>query len=132
MLSLLGVAWTARSTQAQEADGTPVALETSFEQHVKPFLKQNCFQCHNTDTAISGVRVDQLDAALEDRHIRLWEAVRRKIGDETMPPKGAPQPAGAERQRMVEWITQALEVARSRPTPTNGIVRRLMRTAERN
>ena len=132
LLSLLGVAWTARSTQAQEADGTPVALETSFEQHVKPFLKQNCFQCHNTDTAISGVRVDQLDAALEDRHIHLWEAVRRKIGDETMPPKGAPQPAGAERQRMVEWITQALEVARSRPAPKNGIVRRLTVSQYRN
>ena len=109
-----------------------MALETSFEQHVKPFLKQNCFQCHNTDTAISGVRVDQLDAALEDRHIRLWEAVRRKIGDETMPPKGAPQPAGAERRRMVEWITQALEVARSRPTPKNGIVRRLTVSQYRN
>ena len=121
-----------RSTQAQAADGAPTALETSFEQHAKPFLKQNCFQCHNTDTAISGVAVDQLDAALEDRQIRLWEAVRRKIGDETMPPKGAPQPTGSERERMVEWIAQALEVARSRPTPKNGIVRRLTVSQYRN
>ena len=121
-----------RSTQAQAADGAPTPLETSFEQHAKPFLKQNCFQCHNTDTAISGVAVDQLDAALEDRHIRLWEAVRRKIGDETMPPKGAPQPTGSEREQMVEWIAQALEVARSRPVPKNGIVRRLTVSQYRN
>ena len=109
-----------------------MALETSFVQRAKPFLKQNCIQCHNVDTALSGVRLDQLDAALEDRHLRLWEAVRRKIGDETMPPKGAPQPTGADRQGMVEWITQALHAARSRPVPKNGIVRRLTVSQYRN
>ncbi len=81
---------------------------------------------------MSGIRLGQLDAALEDRHIRLWEAVRRRIGDGTMPPKGAPQPADAERQRVVEWITQGLHVARSRPTPKNGIVRRLTVSQYRN
>ena len=132
LLSLLGVGWTARSKQAQAADGAPTALETSFERHVKPFLEQNCVQCHNVDTMTSGVRVDHLDAALEDRHLRLWEVIRKRIGDATMPPKGVPQPASAERQRMVEWITQALEVARSRPTQKNGIIRRLTVSQYRN
>ncbi len=125
LLSLLGVAWTTRSKQALAAAGAPTALETSFALRAKPFLEQNCIQCHNVDTAMSGIRFDQLDATIEDRHLRLWEAVRRKVGDETMPPKGAPQPTGAHRQAMVEWITQALHAARSRPVPKNGIVRRL-------
>ena len=108
LFSAGGLVWTARFLQAQGSDSAAsAALEPSFEQHVKPFLKQNCVRCHNSDTAMSGVRVDQLDATLEDRHIRLWEAIRRKIGDETMPPKGQPQPSSAERQRMVEWITRA-------------------------
>ncbi len=81
---------------------------------------------------MSGVRVDQLDAAAEDRHLRLWEAIRKRIGDETMPPKGQPQPAGAERQRMVEWITHTLDAARSRPAPKNGLVRRLTISQYRN
>ena len=81
---------------------------------------------------MSGVRVDQLDATLEDRHLRLWEAIRKKIGDGTMPPKGQPQPTSAERQQMVEWITRALDVARSRPTPKNGLVRRLTVSQYRN
>ena len=137
VLLLLGVAWTARSTQAQAADGAATTLETSaleasFEQNVKPFLKQNCVPCHNDDTRTSGVRVDHLDGALEDRHLRLWEVVRKRIVDRTMPPKGAPQPGGAERQRMAEWITQALDAARSRPTPKNGIVRRLTVSQYRN
>jgi hypothetical protein len=128
----VGVAWTARFWLAQAADVAPAALISPFEQHVKPFLKQNCVRCHNGDTAMSGVRVDQLDGALEDRHLRLWEGIRKKIGDGTMPPKGQPQPASAERQRMVEWIAHALEVARSRPTPKNGLVRRLTVSQYRN
>ena len=49
-----------------------------------------------------------------------------------MPPKGMPQPTAADRQRMVEWITQALEVARLRPAPKNGLVRRLTIAQYRN
>ncbi len=132
LVSAVGSAWIARSLPAHAAAAAPVALEQSFEQQAKPFLKQNCVQCHNENVAMSGIRLDQLDAALEDRHLRLWEAVRRKIGDETMPPKGAPQPDGSERERMVEWINQALNVARSRPVPKNGIVRRLTVSQYRN
>jgi len=109
-----------------------MALEPSFQQQVKPFLEQNCVRCHNADTTMSGVRVDQLDAAFEDRYLRLWEAIRKKIGDQTMPPQGQPQPTSAERQQMVEWITRALDVARLRPTPKNGLVRRLTVSQYRN
>ena len=81
---------------------------------------------------MSGVRVDQLDAAFEDRRIRLWEHILKRIGDGTMPPKGLPQPSSADRQRMVEWIGNALEVARLRPAPKNGLVRRLTVSQYRN
>jgi len=125
LLSVVGMAWTAHFWLAQAADGPTVPLETSFQQLVKPFLEQHCVQCHNADMMTSGVRVDHLDATLQERHLRLWEAVRKNIRDETMPPKGLPQPTSDERQRTVEWITRALDVARSRPTPKNGLVRRL-------
>src|ERR1043166_4597520 len=42
-------------------------LETAFDRDVKPFLKQYCARCHNADKQTSGVRVDHLDAKLEDR-----------------------------------------------------------------
>jgi cytochrome c553 len=132
LFSVAGIAWTARFWLAQAADGAPLALGPSFQQQVKPFLEQNCVRCHNADTTMSGVRVDQLDAAFEDRYLRLWEAIRKKIDDQTMPPQGQPQPTSAERQQMVEWITRALDVARSRPTPKNGLVRRLTVSQYRN
>ncbi len=132
LLAAAALSWSALSSRAQAADDGTTALGSSFEQRVKPFLNQNCVPCHNADLMTSGVRVDHLDASLEERQLRSWEVVAKRIGDETMPPKGFPQPSGAEREEMVAWISQALEIARSRPTPKNGVVRRLTVSQYRN
>ncbi len=108
------------------------ALEQSFQQHVKPFLNQNCVRCHNPDKMKSGVRVDHLNANLEDPQLRLWEAMEKQISDKIMPPEEESQPTDGERERMAAWIQQALELARSRPTPKNGSVRRLTVAQYRN
>lgn len=126
------IAWNLSLLPSDAADGAPPSLEASFEQTAGPFLNQNCVACHNENTAMSGVRLDQLDAALEDRHLRLWEVVKKRVVDESMPPKGAPQPTAADRQRMDAWIEHALDVARSRPVPKNGVVRRLTVAQYRN
>ena len=114
------------------AQAAPLALDASFKDEVQPFLQRNCLQCHNADTAMSGIRLDQLDAELENRHLRLWEAVGKRVENGTMPPTGAPQPDIAERERMVAWIERALDFARSRPAPKNGVVRRLTVSQYRN
>ena len=81
---------------------------------------------------MAGIRVDQLDASIEDRHVRVWEGIRHRVAEGTMPPKGLPQPTSAERTQMLEWISRGLEVARLRPAPKNGIVRRLTVAQYRN
>jgi mono/diheme cytochrome c family protein len=124
---LLGAAF----PDAGNATGGNAAAAT-FEQQAKPFLQQNCVRCHNVDQMLSGVRVDHLGGSLEERHLPLWEAIRRRVSDGSMPPKGAPQPATGERERMTEWITRALDIARSRPAPKNGLVRRLTVAQYRN
>ncbi len=108
------------------------SLESTFDLHVKPFLKQHCERCHNVEERTSGVRVDHLDPSLDDRHLKVWEGVRKQIAKEAMPPEDEPQPSAVERQRLNEWITRALEVARSRPTPKNGGARRLTVAQYRN
>ncbi len=131
--SFIGMALTERLWRAQAADISPNNLQPAFDQHVKPFLKQNCLQCHNADNSMAGVRVDQLDANLtDDKQIRTWEIVRHRIANGTMPPKGLPQPTNADRQETSRWIAQALEIARLRPAPKNGIVRRLTVAQYRN
>ena len=89
-----GIALTTRFLPAQ------TTLEPSFTEIVKPFFNQNCVKCHNSDLSTAGIRVDQLDATLDDRQIPVWEAIRRRVRDGSMPPKGLPQPSAADRQKM--------------------------------
>ncbi len=131
LATLTGSAWTVHYLSAQPA-AAPTRLEPGFEQTVKPFLQKNCQQCHNADNLTAGVRVDHLDTSLEDRHIRVWEGIRHRVRDGSMPPKGMPQPSAAEREATIAWITQAIEIARLRPAPKNGLVRRLTVAQYRN
>lgn len=108
------------------------SLATSFDRHVKPFLQQHCARCHNEEKLTSGIRVDQLDEALEDRHLKLWEGIRRQIEKRVMPPEDEPQPTEEQRQHVLQWIEQGLHVARTRPAPKNGSVRRLTVAQYRN
>src|SRR4051794_41965337 len=86
LLSFLGLAATARFLTAQaDTDSALKALEPSFDQIVKPFFAKNCVSCHNSDLSTAGIRVDQLDAKLEDRHLQAWEAIRRRVRDGSMP-----------------------------------------------
>jgi hypothetical protein len=126
------VAVTTRFLPAQTAGSAPKSLEPGFEQTVKPFFAKNCIKCHNSDLSTAGIRVDQLDASFEDRHIATWESIRRRVQNGTMPPKGLPQPTEAERKEVSDWIGNALEVARLRPAPKNGLVRRLTVAQYRN
>ena len=125
LLTLLVVAPPARPDD-------PAALEKAFAEGVKPFLTQFCLRCHNPDKMTSGVRVDHLDAKLEDRHLKVWEHVLKQLKSGAMPPEHSKQPTAGDRKRAVEWVEGALKVARSRPGPKHGSIRRLTVAQYRN
>lgn len=131
-IAVIMMVWTGRVVSAQVEVVEIAALEASFEQHMKPFLNQNCLVCHNEDVQTAGVRVDHLDSSLDDRQLQLWELLQGRILDESMPPATMPQPSGADRRRAADWIAQALQLARTRPALKNGIVRRLTVPQYRN
>jgi mono/diheme cytochrome c family protein len=119
--------WTQSSAKSDDE------IAASFEKFAKPFLQQNCQRCHEGDNRMGGVRVDELDAKFDDRHIAIWEAVRARLDAGTMPPKSAkPQPSDADRERMVKWIDDALAAARTRQVSKNGLIRRLTVAQYRN
>ncbi|HTU17486.1 MAG TPA: DUF1592 domain-containing protein [Gemmataceae bacterium] len=117
---------------ATHAADQQTPLKKSSDLQAKPFLKRYCVRCHNADNRKSGVRVDHLQGVIEDQHLRVWEALRKQISEAAMPPERAAQPTAEQRKRMVEWIDQALESARLRPAPKNGLVRRLTVAQYRN
>lgn len=106
--------------------------QASFRKDVEPLLREFCFRCHNADNMKSGIRVDRLNGKLEDRNLKLWSHIRGQLKEETMPPDDEPQPTAAQRKKLLEWIDQALVVAKSRPAEKNGSVRRLTVAQYRN
>jgi hypothetical protein len=121
-----------KSAASGETDDPEAAVKQSFDQQVQPLLNQYCRRCHHADKRESGIRVDHLNGKLEDRHIKLWENIKLQLEEENMPPFGEAEPSAAERKRIIEWIDEALVVAKSRPTEKNGSVRRLTVSQYRN
>jgi hypothetical protein len=128
-LGLLALAWPAGP--AGVADDAPAA-EKVFDRDVKPFLARYCVRCHKAEKQESGVRLDRLTAALEEPTLKLWEHVGKQIAGGAMPPEDATQPTADERRRAAAWVGQALAAARTRPTPKNGLTRRLTVAQYRN
>jgi hypothetical protein len=80
----------------------------------------------------SGIRVDRLNGALDDRWLRLWNGIREQVADEVMPPEDEPQLTMEQRRLLTDWIDDALAVARTRKREKNGSVRRLTVAQYRN
>ncbi|MEQ9411424.1 MAG: DUF1592 domain-containing protein [Fuerstiella sp.] len=107
-------------------------LASQFRKTVAPLLKKFCIDCHGADHAESGIRIDVLDDSLPDRHLRLWMGIRKQIAELAMPPEDETQPTPQQREQLLQWIDQALHVARTRPTENHGSVRRLTVSQYRN
>ena len=114
------------------ANRLAAAEQTIFKATIQPLVQKYCQRCHNVDKMTSGIRVDQLDGALEDRHLFLWKDILKQVDDEAMPPEDEPQPTVQERKLLVDWIRGAMAKARSRKREKNGSVRRLTVAQYRN
>ena len=108
------------------------AKERTFKKHIQPLLKEYCLRCHNADNMESGVRVDRLNGAFEDKHLLLWKGILEQVTDETMPPEDEPQPTAKARRSLGEWIKQAMAEAQARNKEKNGSVRSLTVAQYRN
>jgi hypothetical protein len=97
----------------------------AFESKIKPFLQTYCNECHNESQRESGIRLDNLDPSIPDSTIPLWNALRKQVADKQMPPEDSPQPTDSQREFFLTWADQALHIAKTRPQPKNGAMRRL-------
>ena len=114
----------------QSVDST--ADEKAFNDFVQPLLKKHCLRCHNPDNMKSGIRVDQLTATPEDKHLFLWKDILKQVADKAMPPADEPQLTNIERKSLADWIARAMTTAMQRNTQKNGSVRRLTVAQYRN
>ncbi len=83
-------------------------LDESFRTDVQPLLANYCAKCHGEDLRTSGIAFsDYPDHAAVVRSRTVWERVLRVLRENEMPPVG-PQPTATERQRMVNWVDDAI------------------------
>lgn len=115
-----------------ENDSADATRATRFTQEIEPLFREFCRRCHHADEMKSGIRVDQLSADPDDRQLQLLQGIRRQIADGSMPPEDEPQFSSAQQQRLLQWIDEVFAIARTRPTPVNGLVRRLTVAQYRN
>lgn len=129
---LLSLTWALGQQGNQQASPPDAADDAAFQKDIQPLLKEFCWRCHNVDTMKSGVRVDHLTTTPDDRQLSLWSAIARQVGDEAMPPEDEPQLTAVQRKTLTDWASRTLAIARSRPVPRNGSIRRLTVAQYRN
>ncbi|MFM7836820.1 MAG: DUF1587 domain-containing protein, partial [Planctomycetaceae bacterium] len=97
------------TTQASDDD-----LAKSFTSEIRPLLMKVCGDCHGQspkDNDLDLTRFDSAQSMLDKPKVLDAVAERLRLGD--MPPKEATQPAAVERERLIGWISAALDAEAS-------------------
>ena len=91
-----------------------------------------CLGCHSTAKHIGDLdleRFTSVSAVL--KHPKVWQAVVEQVNLGEMPPKGMPQPAAAERARLLTWVRGVLaQAAQARAGDPGPVVLRRLNNAE--
>ena len=100
-----------------------------FDQTVKPFLEEHCYDCHDETTTRAGFRIDTLGTDfLADKNADNWKEIYDSIGLGTMPPKKEPRPTESDVKAITDWIDQEMRNAERLAKNSPGRTRRLNRT----
>ena len=98
-----GLHWSNVSIRDDEID------DDGFEDHVIPFLKKYCFDCHSGDLAESEVDLESFKNTESVRaNTGKWQLIEKAISDHFMPPDDSLQPNDRDRRKMVEWIRKTI------------------------
>lgn len=57
-IAIAGVAWLCTAGGAFAADAKPAGAKTTYDQHVKPILREHCFSCHNANKTEGDLALD--------------------------------------------------------------------------
>ncbi len=112
----------------------PLALSSTFERDVRPFLSKHCTVCHGEQMQMAELRLDSFadeEAALQ--HPEVWLDVLRVTRAGKMPPPGGAQPSAAELEAVAGWIEGRREaMARFETARAGRVTARRLNRAEYN
>lgn len=90
----------------------PEANLAPFRQHVLPILAKACVGCHGPDAQEGNIRIDTLDPdLLRGQDVNWWLEVQAVLSNGEMPPPDADELKDEDRRRVVEWLSNEIQVA---------------------
>lgn len=108
MANLLRVGWLLMWAAALHASPSNEQLDASFRSEIQPLLKTYCAKCHGPALQTADIVFDNYtDHASVVRARPVWLRALRVLRENEMPPL-APLPTFEERQKLVEWIDNAV------------------------
>ncbi len=100
----------------------------SYKESVRPFLDTYCIRCHGPEKQKGERRFDELSYPISDDDALIdFQDMLDLLNLGDMPPEDEKQPTDAERQGVINWLTQAVDHAYASRTeePGETILRRL-------
>ena len=98
---------------AQFTQGASLSsLERDYSKQTQPILQQYCLGCHSTEKHKGDLDLERFTSFSEVmKHPKVWQGVVEQLGLGEMPPKDKPQPTAAEKERLQQWVNDALDAA---------------------
>ncbi|MFN3651495.1 MAG: DUF1592 domain-containing protein [Armatimonadota bacterium] len=114
----------------------PAADQATYTQTAQPFIAKYCGACHGEKNPRGGIDLSKYpDLASVQKDQETWRKVLEQIRERSMPPRGTPQPAIEERERLSAWLAHALDnvdPALIPPDPGRVLIHRLSRAEYNN
>jgi len=86
------------------------AYSFKVPEKTKILLENYCYDCHDSDVAKGGVKLDDLGALNEGERLDLLNMALEHVYSGEMPPKKAVQPKDKEREELAAWLWSELKV----------------------
>jgi mono/diheme cytochrome c family protein len=94
---------------AKAAAPAPKPQGDTYQRQIAPLVKKYCGACHGPNNQIAGINFQTYkDEASVAKGRTVWEKAAKNVEAGHMPPKNAPQPSAAEKQRILGWIGATL------------------------
>src|SRR5437867_9980655 len=103
-----------------------------YDKEIRPLLNEFCLGCHSTEKHKGDLDVERFSSLSEVmKHPKVWQSVVEQISLGEMPPKEKPQPAEAQRVRLLGWANGVLDdIALARAGDPGPVVLRRLSNAE--
>jgi len=111
-----------RDQQAHAAETAhPRQNLDEYRSQIGPILKDACSQCHGAEDQEGNIRIDTLDPdLLTGQDVDWWLEILAVLSNGEMPPPDEAELTDDDRSRVVEWLTNEIQVASTVRRATGG------------